>query len=244
MKTVIPFLCVGTVVSSTPGDIRLTLTRDREDRLFASVTVPLAERPISNMALTIYDESYVTTDRSSEPGLSYMFFTDSRNVSRDFRVDDGSLNFFPEPDGTGTSYLGIGGGSGVTQSSGSVAVLKDGNRAQLVLGQSFEVFNSSCLPDSLISFNMTDMERWQESAIRLSGERVGTYRIRFQSSRGYRAGIPANIFNRLVNIVTGTGAVQVPVQGYGIAIFRYCRTVMYESLPIVEIGLGQNRIAL
>ncbi len=83
------------------------------------------------MALTMYDESYVTRDRSSEPGLLYILFTDSRNFSGDFRVYDESLNFYPEP-------------------------------------------------------------------------------------------IPADIINRLVNIVTNTGAVQVPLQGYGITMSRLC----------------------
>lgn len=249
MRTVIPILCVGTVVPSRPVDITVPLVIDREERLVVSVTIPWADRPTSSMTLFMRDESFLINRAAIPADLVELLFTDSRNSSSVFRVEDERMTFFTETSGTGSSGLGIGTGGAITQLAGSVAIYKDENRAQLVVGSSFEDFNSSCFPNSLMSFNMADFERLPESAIRLDDVDMGTYRIRFitlqnQSGRGYRAEVPMDVFNRVVDMITDTGAVRVPVRNSRIWNFSDCTIDTFETLPVVEIGLGQNRILL
>ena len=249
MKSLLSILCVASVYSSRPVDIRIPITLDHNERLVASVTVPMAERSISNMVLTLHDDSVVTTNRSSgNAGPVYMLLNGSREGSSvAHRVEGVDLAFMPQIDGREDSYLGIGSGSAITQSSGSVSVLKYEDRAQLVLGSSSELFNSSCRPGSLMTWNLTEIVSGQESLVRFSGVVMGSYRGRFilmQTRHGSRAVIPVNIFTNLINLIIQTGAVLVSSERNRIAFFRNCTREMFETLPTVEIGFGQNQIVL
>ena len=141
------------------------------------------------------------------------------------------------------SYLGLGTGSALTQFVGSVAVLKDGARANLILGSSVESFNSSCQPGSILALNLTNSDRL-DTVVQLGGEYIGDYLIRIQTAYS-RAGIPAIVFSRIVNLIIGSGAIQVEATArQGVIEFMNCNDTVFSVLPNIEFVFGTKGISI
>ena len=241
MKSLIPIVSLGSVLSSEPVDIRIPLTKNHREDLVASIIFPWAESGSLNVTLTSYNHSIVTAVRTSAE-VPHMLFHDSRDSSRVRRVEDESMRIRERrTNSTNFSFLGIGLGSAITQSLGSAAVLRYGDdRAQLLLGSSLATFNESCMPNSLMTVNKTELDL-QGSSIVIAGLYLGTFPIKIRSGPSDRAMVPETIFERLVHMISFLGgAVLVPRRPYARVRFTNCTRNTFRYLPDLEINLGRE----
>jgi len=111
------------------------------------------------------------------------------------------------------------------------------------LGATFDSFNASCQSDSILALNLTNTDR-VAVAIMFAGEFIGDYVMRVQSSRQYRAGIPAIVFHRLVNLIIESGAIRIEGTVHGTAEFTNCYNSVLTDLPPLEFGFGIKGISI
>lgn len=237
------FFFVATVPgrSSVPVDFRTPIHYHSDGRLVAEiVAITSVERVVSRMFLTTNDDSLLAANGE---GLVTMIFQSADPYASGYSIMYPEMQLYAF---SNSSYLGIGPGSVLTQTTLSVSVIKNAERgggAELIFGSSFANFNSSCVNDSILSLNYTNLDR-VGSVVRLSGEIVGDYDMRIQTNHDFRAGVPAVVFDRLVALVIASGATRIEPARFGTAEFLNCTESVHQSLPDLEFVFGDKGVSL
>jgi hypothetical protein len=229
------FVLTGYALSATPVvDFRTALSYFADDSLWANITVsssrgaPLIRGKLTDGAM------YIVATSAAEEGPATLSFSHVEHAPLVFDVEAPEPIYVSPPS---SSYIGIGAASALVQRVGAVAVIKGLTRsAELVLGSTMEYFNTTCVPNTLMSLNFSsDSLRITAKLIDGSGNQVGVFgdhQLVVDGPGSYRATVPSAMYGRIDEILIAGGCGRdseiLPAR------FSGCSRAIIESLPSID----------
>jgi hypothetical protein len=186
----------GVALSASPVDFRSPLRYDTEGRLIANIFVSSSSGQSIPVRLDAWQNFAISqgllSHRSISATVDFLMIGDPY---QSFSLVAPSPSALRDPS---HSYMGIGPNSFITREVGSVAVVRNGSHPELILRSTPDHFRTSCMPDSLMTF---DANRYISVAPTLRSDSMessfGTYEIRFMKCFLHRAYVPQLMFGSI-----------------------------------------------
>ncbi len=132
--------------------------------------------------------------------------------------------------------IGVGASSPVMDQHGSVGFIRGRETDLLFLGISQFDFNSSCIPNSLISMSLDEPDWLVDGTVDLvsAGEVVRTQVEPFYANiYEYKNGFPIEVVQPIIDHLRSHGAV-------GSTTFTHCTSTTVESAPLIRLSFGER----
>ena len=198
------FIFTGLALGAPPVNFRSPLYVSELGGLFTNVTTGIRVAPNTSLELSLGSYSQIRAIPSIEDVISINFTSSSGSERFSIFVD----RCLPFRAGPGSSVLAIGPLSSIVRYVGSIGILKDGYRAEMVLGSTLESFNNFCQPDSLMRLMTTQSSYMEASYGLLNGTIVEVFENRYfimNRSRGLKASVPRALLNGIHDLIIHDG---------------------------------------
>jgi hypothetical protein len=184
----------GVALSASPVDFRSPVRYDRYGQLIANIFVSNTSGQSIPVRLAAWQG--LIFHRSSSVTVDFLMIGDPYQ----------SFSLVAPSTLTSYSYMGIGPNSFITREVGSVAVIRNGSRPELILRSTPDYFRTSCIPGSLMTFNAN---RHLSAATSLQSSNMeasfGTHEIRFAAIYSFRAYVPPSMFQGIMELLPPLG---------------------------------------